>query len=143
MTRIQFPHESSGLIACFRVRQPPNAPSDLSCPSAAPRLRCGYRLQGIFLVWLGACCACAASCILDSLSARRIGAHRVQIRHVRFSLDGEYDLNLLYLQLPSKCHHYIVQQFRPHAFPYQTEVLCHLAEREQLLYPAQFALLES
>ncbi len=34
-------------------------------------------------------------------------------------------------------------QLRSHAFPYQTEVLCHLAEREQLLYPAQFALLES
>ena len=34
-------------------------------------------------------------------------------------------------------------QLRPHAFPYRTEVLRHLAEREQLLYPAQFALLES
>ena len=34
-------------------------------------------------------------------------------------------------------------QLRPHAFPYQTEVLCHLVEREQLLYPAQFALFES
>lgn len=34
-------------------------------------------------------------------------------------------------------------QLRPHAFPYQAEVLCHLAGREQLLYPAQFALLES
>ena len=34
-------------------------------------------------------------------------------------------------------------RLRPHAFPYQTEVICHLAEREQLLYPAQFALFES
>ena len=34
-------------------------------------------------------------------------------------------------------------QLRPPAFPNLTEVLCHLAEREQLLYPAQFALLES
>ena len=34
-------------------------------------------------------------------------------------------------------------QLRPHAFPYQTEAICHLAEMEQLLYPAQFALFES
>ena len=135
-----------------------------------------------------------------ALIARRICVHRVQILHVRSPLVGEYALELLYLQLPCKFHHYVVQQlivcqwpcriyyhvaeylivyvavqlfqqfrtdqsrvhlqehqgnfpfrreelpasqFRPHAFPYQTEVLCHLAEREQLLYPAQFALLES
>ena len=132
--------------------------------------------------------------------ARRIRVHRVQILHVRFPLVGEYALELLYLQLPCKFHHYVVQQFvvrqwpcriyyhvaeylvvdvavqlfqqfrtaesrvhlqehqghfpfrseerpasklRPHAFPYQTKVFCHLAERKQLLYPAQFALFES
>lgn len=37
----------------------------------------------------------------------------------------------------------LASQLRPHAFPYQTEFICHLAEREQLLYPAQFALFES
>jgi len=135
-----------------------------------------------------------------ALIARRICVHRVQVLHVRSSLVGEYALELLYLQLPCKFHHYVVQQLivyqwpcridyhvaeylvmdvavqlfhqfraaqsrvhlqehqghfpfrrearlapklRPHAFPYQTEVLCHLAEREQLLYSAQFALLES
>lgn len=37
----------------------------------------------------------------------------------------------------------VSSQLRPHALPYQTKALCHLAEREQeqLLYPAQFALL--
>ena len=136
---------------------------------------------------------------VDSQSAAQ-RAHRVQIRHVRSPLVGEYALELLYLQLPCKFHHYVVQQLvvsqwpcriynhvaeylvvdvavqlfhqfraaessvhlqehqghfpfrseerpasqlRPHAFPYQTEVSCHLAEREQLLYPAQFALFES
>ena len=123
-----------------------------------------------------------------ALIARRICVHRVQVRHVRSPLVGEYALELLYLQLPCKFHHYVVQQLivcqwacriyyhvseylvvhvavqlfhqfraaqsrvhlqehqgnfpfrskgrpasqlRPHAFPYQTEVLCHLAEREQ------------
>ena len=37
----------------------------------------------------------------------------------------------------------LAPKLRPHAFPYQTEVLCHLAKRKQLLYPAQFALFES
>lgn len=37
----------------------------------------------------------------------------------------------------------LAPKLRPHAFPYQTEFICHLAEREQLLYPAQFALFES
>lgn len=135
-----------------------------------------------------------------ALIARRICVHRVQILHVRSPLVGEYALELLYLQLPCKFQHYVVQQLvvrqwacriyyhvaeylvvdvavqlfhqfraaesrvhlqehqghfpfrseerpasqlRPNAFPYQTEVLCHLAEREQLLYPAKFALLES
>ena len=36
----------------------------------------------------------------------------------------------------------LASQLRPHTFPYQTEVLCHLAERKQLLYPAQFTLLK-
>ena len=123
-----------------------------------------------------------------ALIARSICAHRVQILHVRSPLVGEYALKLLYLQLPCKFHHYVVQQLvvcqwacriyyhvaeylvvdvavqlfqqfrtaesrvhlqehqghfpfrreerlapklRPHAFPYQTEVLCHLAKRKQ------------
>ena len=135
-----------------------------------------------------------------ALIAHRICVHRVQVLHVRSPLVGEYALKLLYLQLPCKIHHYVVQQLvvcqwacriyyhvaeylvvdvavhlfhqfraaessvhlqehqdhfpfrreerlasqlRPHAFPYQTEVLCHLAKRKQLLYPAQFALFES
>ena len=135
-----------------------------------------------------------------ALIARRICVHRVQVRHVRSPLVGEYALELLYLQLPCKFQHYVVQQLvvcqwtcriyyhvseylvvdvavqmfhqfraaessvhlqehqghfpfrreerlapklRPHAFPYQTEVLCHLAKRKQLLYPAQFVLSES
>ena len=122
------------------------------------------------------------------LAHRRICVHRVQVRHVRSPLVGEYALELLHLQLPCKFHHYVVQQLivcqlacriyyhvseylvvyvdvqlfyqfqaaqsrvhlqehqgnfpfrskgrpasqlRPHAFPYQTEVLCHLAERKQ------------
>ena len=44
---------------------------------------------------------------------------------------------------PFRSEERLASQLRPHAFPYQTKVLCHLAEREQLLYPAQFALLES
>lgn len=43
MARIQFPHMSSALTASFSVRQPPNELFVLSCPSAAPRLPCGYR----------------------------------------------------------------------------------------------------
>ena len=135
-----------------------------------------------------------------ALIARRICVHRVQVLSVRSPLVGKYALELLYLQLPCKFHHYVVQQLvvrqwpcriyyhvaeylvvyvdvqlfqqfrtaesrvhlqehqgnfpfrreerpasqlRPHAFPHQTEVLCHLAEREQFLYPAQFAILES
>ena len=119
-----------------------------------------------------------------ALIAHRICVHRVQVLHVRSPLVGEYAQELLYLQLPCKFHHYIVQQLivcqwacriyynvaeylvmdvavqlfqqfrtaessvhlqehqghfpfrseerpasqlRPHAFPYQTEVLCHLA----------------
>ena len=45
-----------------------------------------------------------------ALIARRILAHRVQILHVRSPLVGEYALKLLYLQLPCKFHHYVVQQ---------------------------------
>ena len=135
-----------------------------------------------------------------ALIARRICVHRVQVLHVRSPLVGEYALELLYLQLPCKFQHYVVQQLvvrqwacriyyhvaeylvvdvavqlfhqfraaessehlqehqghfsfrseerlasqlRPHAFSYQTEVLCHLAEREQLHYSAQFTLFES
>ena len=123
-----------------------------------------------------------------ALIAHSICAHRVQVLHVRSPLVGEYVLELLYLQLPCKFHHYVVQQLvvcqwpcriyyhvaeylivyvavqlfqqfrtaqsrvhlqehqgnfpfrsegrpasklRPHAFPYQTEVLCHLGERKQ------------
>ena len=123
-----------------------------------------------------------------ALIARRFCAHRVQVLHVRSPLVGEYALKLLYLQLPCKFHHYVIQQLvvrqwpcriyyhvaeylvvyvavqlfqqfrtaesrvylqehqghfpfrseerpasqlRPHAFPYQTEVFCHLAERKQ------------
>ena len=43
---------------------------------------------------------------------------------------------------PFRSEERLASQFRPHAFPYQTEVLCHLAKRKQLLYPAQFALFE-
>lgn len=122
-----------------------------------------------------------------ALIARRICVHRVQVLHVWSPLVGEYAMELLYLQLPGKFHHYVVQQLivcqwacriyyhvaeylvmdvtvqlfqqfrtaessvhlqehqgyfpfrceeglasqlRSHAFPYKTEVLCHLAERE-------------
>ena len=44
------------------------------------------------------------------LIARRICAHRVQVLRVRSPLVGEYALELLYLQLPCKFHHYVVQQ---------------------------------
>lgn len=44
---------------------------------------------------------------------------------------------------PFRSEERLASQLRPHAFPYQTEVLCHLAKREQLLYSAQFALFES
>ena len=44
---------------------------------------------------------------------------------------------------PFRCEEGLASQLRSHAFPYQTEVLCHLVEREQLLYSAQFALFES
>ena len=42
-----------------------------------------------------------------------------------------------------RCEEVLASQLRSHAFPYKTEVLCHLVEREQLLYSAQFALFES
>ena len=38
---------------------------------------------------------------------------------------------------------FLFRNLWPHAFPYQIEVICHLAKRKQLLYPAQFALFES
>ncbi len=41
---------------------------------------------------------------------------------------------------PFKCEKGLSSQLRSHAFPYKTEVLRHLVEREQLLYSAQFAL---
>lgn len=41
MATIQCPHKGSALTASFRVRQPPNAPFVLSCPSAEPHLPCG------------------------------------------------------------------------------------------------------
>ena len=44
--------------------------------------------------------------------------------------------------LPFRREEGLAFQLRPHAFPYQTEVLSHLAERKQFLYPAQFALLK-
>ena len=44
---------------------------------------------------------------------------------------------------PFRSEERLASQLRPYAFPYQTEVFCHLSEREQLLYPAQFALFES
>lgn len=46
-------------------------------------------------------------------------------------------------QLPFRSEARPESQLRPHAFPHQTEVICHLAERKQLLYPVQFALFES
>lgn len=45
-----------------------------------------------------------------ALIARSICVHRIQILHVRSPLVGEYALKLLYLQLPCKFHHYVVQQ---------------------------------
>ena len=45
-----------------------------------------------------------------ALIARRICVHRVQVRHVRSPLVGECALELLYLLLPCKFHHYVVQQ---------------------------------
>ena len=41
---------------------------------------------------------------------------------------------------PFRSKERLASQLRTQVFPYQTEVLCHLAEMEQLLYPAQFAL---
>ena len=37
---------------------------------------------------------------------------------------------------PFRCEDGLASQFRSRAFPYKTEVICHLVEREQLLYPA-------
>ena len=51
------------------------------------------------------------------LAHRRIRVHRVQILHVRSPLVGEYALELLYLQLPCKFQHYVVQQLVVRQWP--------------------------
>ena len=58
--------------------------------------------------------------------ARRIREHRVQILHVRSPLVGEYALELLYLQLPCKFHHYVVQQLVVRQWP--CRIYYHVAE---------------
>ena len=60
------------------------------------------------------------------LIARRICAHRVQVLHVRSPLVGEYALELLYLQLPCKFHHYVVQQLVVRQWP--CRIYYHVAE---------------
>ncbi len=61
-----------------------------------------------------------------ALIARRICAHRVQVLHVRSPLVGEYALELLYLQLPCKFHHYVVQQLVVRQWP--CRIYYHVAE---------------
>lgn len=58
--------------------------------------------------------------------ARRIRVHRVQVLHVRSPLVGEYALKLLYLQLPCKFHHYVVQQLIVRQWP--CRIYYHVAE---------------
>ena len=61
-----------------------------------------------------------------ALIVRRICVHRVQVLHVRSPLVGEYALELLYLQLPCKFHHYVVQQLVVCQWP--CRIYYHVAE---------------
>ena len=132
MARIQFPHKSSALTASFfRVRQPPNSTFVLSCPTAEQRLPCGcgkdvkaFRplrpgldTSEIVVLFL---------CLERAFHRSRICVHRVQILHVRSPLVGEYALELLYLQLPCKFHHYVVQQLVVCQWP--CRIYYHVAE---------------
>ena len=76
-----------------------------------------------------------------------------QLAHRRIALLGPFPQQLrtaessVHLQehqgyFPFRCEEGLASQLRSHAFPYKTEVLCHLVEREQLLYSAQFAFFE-
>ena len=47
MARIQFSHKSFALAASFSVRQSPNAPFVLFCPTVRPRVPCGCRRRYI------------------------------------------------------------------------------------------------
>ena len=115
-------------------------------------------LRVIFLVWLLLCLRCFLYVRFAFCTSRNFVRRRWIPNLLLNSLVVDVAVQLLqqlraaesriYLQeqqghFPSRSEERPASQLRPHAFPYQTEVLCHLAEREPLLYPAQFALLES
>ena len=80
---------------------------------------------------------------MDSQSAAQFAHRRITLlnpfpQQLRTAESSEH-LQEHQDHFPFKSEERLASQLRPHAFPYQTEVLCHLAERKQLLYPAQFA----
>ena len=83
--------------------------------------------------------------VSDLLSHRRISCSEFDVQLFYQFLAAESRVHLQEHQghFPFSSEERLASQLRSHAFPYQPEVLCHLAEREQLLYPAQFALFES
>ena len=125
MARIQFPHKSSALTASFSVRQSPNAPFVLSCPPTAPRLPLNLHIVASLLYPFPQQLRVSRTTHL-ALIARRIRIHRVQILHIRSPLVGECTLELLYLLLPCKFHHYVVQQLIVCQWP--CRIYYHVAE---------------
>ncbi len=83
--------------------------------------------------------------VSDLLSRRRISGNGCAVQLFQQFRTAESSVHLQEHQghFPFKCEEGFSSQLRSHAFPYKTEVLCHLVERDQLLYSAQFALFES
>ena len=115
-------------------------------------------LRAIFLVWLLLCLRCFLYVRLAFCTSRNFVRGRwipslplisqvvdvaVQLFHQFRAAEFRIHLQEHQGNFPFRREERPVSQLRPHAFPYQTEALCHLAERKQLLYTAKFALLVS
>ena len=78
--------------------------------------------------------ACSSSmAVSDLLSRRRISGSvcAVQLFHQFRAAQSRVHLQEHQGNFPFRSEERPASQLRPHAFPYQTEVLCHLAERKQ------------
>ena len=132
------PHKNSALTASFSIKQPACNLPRLSPAALALFPVCQVRLLHVKELCPGT---------VDSQSA-------AQLAHCRITLSNPFTSQFraaessVHLQehlghFPFRREERPAAQLRPHAFPYQIKVLFHLAEKEQILYPAQFALLKS
>lgn len=123
MTRKKFSHKRSALTASFRVRQPPNAPFVLSYPSVEPRLSCGCHGAVVSSTSLQVPSLHVAEYMVVDVAVQLLQPHRAAESRIHLQEQQGH--------FPSRSEERPASQLRPHAFHYQTEVLCHLAEREQ------------